>query len=400
MVRNGDPLRPIPGRNTVFDPAFRFGLEGRLGDPKRRFAQVLAGKPKVTAVVINHNGADLLWNCLFALQTQTYPLDQIIVVDNASTDASLPFLESNHPNVRILECQENFGFALGCNLGARMAEGDLVVFLHNDTVATPEWVSRMVAAFQEWGPDTGAVASEVHLRKGKGDTDKKNAMNLLSLPLRGFYMDRDLRFAPTGCAFMVSRLLFPEGPFEGDYFLGGEDAQVGFRLQDAHRPVVLARGAKVFHGEGEKPFRLPGWKKEYYAFRNRYLTLLTFYRRTTLLKLTPLLAMDGISQLLIGLFLSPEKFIGTLAGMVWILTHPGWLTKKRAGIQEKRSDEDRAILGMLSGRILDGEGLGARIANLLSLVYCRWAFIPILESMDLPSEGNERKNLENPSKVG
>ena len=260
----------------------------------------------------------------------------------------------------------------------------------------PEWSLRS----RNGGPIPGAVASEVHLRKGKGDTDKKNAMNLLSLPLRGFYMDRDLRFAPTGCAFMVSRLLFPEGPFEGDYFLGGEDAQVGFRLQDAHRPVVLARGAKVFHGEGEKPFRLPGWKKEYYAFRNRYLTLLTFYRRTTLLKLTPLLAMDGISQLLIGLFFSPEKFIGTLAGMVWILTHPGWLTKKRAGIQEKRSDEDRAILGMLSGRILDGEGLGARIANLLSLVYCRWAFIPILESMDLPSEGNERKNLENPSKVG
>ena len=41
--------------------------------------------------------------------------------------------------------------------------------------------------------------------------------------------------------------------------------------------------------------------------------------------------------------------------------------------------------------------MGARVANFLSLVYCRLAFIPVLESADLPFEGKTPKNLENPS---
>jgi len=395
-----EPTPPVQKRKLTFPVSPRPLPEPKLGEPKRRFALALAGRPKVTAVVVNHNGADLLWNCLFALRTQTYPLDQIIVVDNASTDASLTFLESNYPKVRILECQENFGYALGCNLGSRMALGDLVVFLHNDTVATPEWISRMVDTFREWGPEMGAVTSEVHARKGKDDPERENALNLLGLPLRAFFMDRDIRFFPAGCAFMVPRYLFPEGPFEGDYFLGGEDAQLGFRIQDGKRQVVAARGAKVFHGEGDKPFRLPGWRKEYFLFRNRYLTLLTFYHGDTLLKLTPLLAVDCFFNLLRGLFLSPEKLVGTAAAAAWIFFHPGWLRRKRMEIQDKRGEGDGGVLGKLSGRILAGEGAAARFANFLSLVYCRLARIPVLESADLPMNGKSVKNLENQGEVG
>jgi GT2 family glycosyltransferase len=390
---------PVLEKKNNFPPLPELNLAGLIGEPKRRFARALSGRPTVTAVVINHNGADLLWNCLFALRTQTYPLDQIIVVDNDSTDSSLTFLEANYPQVRILECQENFGYALGCNLGARMAEGDLVVFLHNDTVATPEWISRMVETFREWGPDTGAVTSEVHARKGKGDPDRENAMNLLGLPLRGFYMDRDLRFFPAGCAFMIPRYLFPEGPYEGDYFLGGEDVQLGFRLQDGNHPVVAARGAKVFHGEGEKPFRLPGWKKEYFLFRNRYLTILTFYHGRTLFKLTPLFMADWLFNLLKGLFLSPERLAGMAAAAAWIFSHPGWLRKKRLEILSKRVEGDGYVLGKLSGRVLAGEGGGARVGNFLSLVYCCLARIPVLESADLPPSGKTAKNLENKGEV-
>jgi hypothetical protein len=225
-------------------------------------------------------------------------------------------------------------------------------------------------------------------------------MNLLGLPLRGFYMDRDIRFFPAGCAFMVPRYLFPDGPFEGDYFLGGEDAQLGYRLQDVNKPVVAARGAKVFHGEGEKPFRLPGWKKEFLRFRNRYLTILTFYSGDTLLKLTPLFMADWLFNALKGLCLSPERLVGTAAAAAWIISHPGWLARKRLEIQDKRVAGDGGVLGKLSGRALAGEGGLARFANFLSLVYCRLARIPVLESTDIPSDGKTPKNLENQGEVG
>ncbi len=370
------PLRDVGGFGFPFRRGF-FGLSDESG---RRFARALAGNPKVSVVVVNHNGADLLWNCLFSLRTQKYPLEQIIVVDNASTDASLSFVEANYPQAQILECQENFGYAQGCNLGARVAKGDLLAFLHNDMVATPDWISRMVETFREWGPGTGAVTSEVVRKKGKGDADQRNAINLLGLPIRAFYTDIALRFAPSAGAFMVPRHLFPEGPFEGDYFLGGEDTQLGFRFQDALQPVVFAKGAKVFHGETESAARLPGWKKEYYSFRNRYLTLLTFYRWETLVKLSPLMAVEGLFCLVKGLLFSPEKLVGTLLGIGWIGFHPGWLNKTRLEIQKKRQGGDDRVLALLSGRMGEDEGKGVRIANFLSLVYCRLVQLPILES--------------------
>ena len=308
-----------------------------FGEPKSRFARALAGRPKVTAVVINHNGADLLWNCLFALQTQTYPLDQIIVVDNASTDASLPFLESNHPQVRILECQENFGYALGCNLGARMAEGDLVVFLHNDTVATPEWISRMVETFREWGPDTGSGDfGGSRSRKGRADPDKGKRHEPAGPSLAGVLHGQGLEVLSRRVRLHGSPTIFsPRGPLRRLFPGRGGCPGSGLGSGSGH-PVVAARGAKVFHGEGEKPFRLPGWKKEYFPFRNRYLTLLTFYRGDTLFKLAPSIG-GGLAVQLLRDFCFPRKdWPGWRPRLIWIFSHPGWLRRKRSEIQEKR----------------------------------------------------------------
>ncbi|HJT24857.1 MAG TPA: glycosyltransferase, partial [bacterium] len=88
--------------------------------------------PRVSVVIVNHNGVDALWNCLFALRTQTYPPYEIILVDNASQDASVSFVKSNYPQVQVLECQENFGPAMGRNLGIKTATGHLVVLLDAD----------------------------------------------------------------------------------------------------------------------------------------------------------------------------------------------------------------------------------------------------------------------------
>src|ERR1039458_2680671 len=94
-------------------------------------------RPRVSVVVVNHDGVDFLWHCLFALKTQTYLPYEIILVDNASQDTSVSFVKANYPQVKVMECQENFGFAMGSNLGAKYATGDLVALLNNDAVVTP-----------------------------------------------------------------------------------------------------------------------------------------------------------------------------------------------------------------------------------------------------------------------
>src|SRR6185369_9622118 len=100
--------------------------------------------PRVSVVIVNMDGVDDLWHCLFALRTQTRPPEEILVVDNQSTDTSVSFVRANYPEVRILECQEDFGYAMAANLGCRAALGGLVVLLENSAVPTPDWLSRMV----------------------------------------------------------------------------------------------------------------------------------------------------------------------------------------------------------------------------------------------------------------
>ena len=71
---------------------------------------------KVAVVILNWNGVDLLKKFLPTL-VQFSPQAELYVIDNASTDASLVFLEKNYPLIHTVPLAENFGFAKGYNEG-------------------------------------------------------------------------------------------------------------------------------------------------------------------------------------------------------------------------------------------------------------------------------------------
>ena len=79
--------------------------------------------PKVTVVIVNWNGERLLEPCLSTLLVQTVVPDEIILVDNASTDASLEIVRC-FPSVRLLAQEANLGFARGNNLACAAAAID------------------------------------------------------------------------------------------------------------------------------------------------------------------------------------------------------------------------------------------------------------------------------------
>ncbi len=337
--------------------------------------------PKVSVVIVNHNGADALWNCLFALKTQTFRPDEIILVDNASTDGSVPFVRQNYPQVDILECQENFGYAMGCNLGAKCATGDVIALLNNDTVVTPEWLGRMVQTLKDGWPEVGAVASEVKpLQETQGSTqENNNVLNFLGRPARGFMEREEQVFYPEGCALAYVRLLAPEGPFDDDYFLYHEDIYLGWKLRLGGLQVIKALDAKVFHQGGGTMAGFPGWRAVYYDHRNRWLNLSLFLERGNLIKIFPWAAMELAALLVRGLFTSPELFLGVSAGFIWILTRAGAIARKRSVLQERRKIEDQEIMCYISGRVVRDGAWFSRFLNFVSLTYCRVVGLPVME---------------------
>jgi len=89
---------------------------------------------KISLIIPHWNGIDVLSECLDSLAQTEYSNFEIIVVDNASTDGSPDWVSLNFPQIKLIENNQNYGYAGRCNRGAKVASGDYLVFLNNDTV--------------------------------------------------------------------------------------------------------------------------------------------------------------------------------------------------------------------------------------------------------------------------
>lgn len=101
-----------------------------------------------TVIILSWNGKAYLSDCLKSVAAQTRPADQIIVVDNDSSDGSADFVAQNFPQVELIRNTRNVGFAAGNNIGLRAARGDVLVLLNQDTEVRSDWLEKLVAAME------------------------------------------------------------------------------------------------------------------------------------------------------------------------------------------------------------------------------------------------------------
>ncbi len=122
------------------------------------------GRPLVTVIVLNYNGAHLLPLCLEALAAQDLPSGQMAVwvVDNDSRDDSIELLERDYPWATVIRNARNDGFAGGNNVGLRRVETPFVALLNNDAAPAPDWIRRLVEPFgREGGDRLAAVTGKI-----------------------------------------------------------------------------------------------------------------------------------------------------------------------------------------------------------------------------------------------
>jgi GT2 family glycosyltransferase len=117
--------------------------------------------PDLSILIINWNTHDLLANCLEAIQQNQEGLDvEVIVVDNASTDGSQEMVQNRFPDVKLLENQENLGFARANNQGLRKSFGRYIMLLNSDTLLQPGALLAMVS-FMDLHLNVGIVGAEL-----------------------------------------------------------------------------------------------------------------------------------------------------------------------------------------------------------------------------------------------
>lgn len=130
-------------------------------------------EPKVSVVVLTYNNLPFTDACLFSLDAYSdYPNLEIIVVDNASSDGSREYLAAwaaSGRNRKLIQNDDNRGFAAGNNQGLEAATGDVLVLLNNDTYVTPGWVRTMLWHLRRdpaaglVGPVTNNIGNEARI---------------------------------------------------------------------------------------------------------------------------------------------------------------------------------------------------------------------------------------------
>ena len=101
--------------------------------------------PYASIVIPNFNGTEHLETCLASLQQLQYSGGfETIIADNASSDGSVELVKRRFPDVKVVELEENLGFAAACNRGARDAQSGIVAFLNNDMRVEPTWLAALV----------------------------------------------------------------------------------------------------------------------------------------------------------------------------------------------------------------------------------------------------------------
>ena len=219
------------------------------------------------SIVIPHrNGAELLLGAVDALKSAWDPnCDEVIVIDNASTDDSVPRLLAAHPEVAVIRNDCNNGFGRACNQGLRQAKGEFALILNNDARLQPGSLDAFAEFFREHGdvaligPQLMGAAGEMQRSFGwhpdfVSETGLGRRRRPPSLPPQEPFEVETL----VGASLAVRLAAVAEaGGFDEDFFFYFEETEWCRRMSRHGWTIWLLPQVKVIHGKGEstRPLR-------------------------------------------------------------------------------------------------------------------------------------------------
>lgn len=206
-----------------------------------------------SAIIPHWNRRELLETLLPNLRAQTRPFQEIIVVDNGSTDGSAEFAEQN--GARVIRLDKNLGFAAAVNRGIEAARTDWIAILNNDVTLDSNWLATLMDAAEREGADfaSGKVLSAADPTTIDGAFDEVSraacACRCGSGKTDGpiWNTPRRIRIAPMTAALFRKKLFEDLGPLDERFISYMEDTEFGLRCAIAGRTGVYVPLASAKH---------------------------------------------------------------------------------------------------------------------------------------------------------
>lgn len=258
---------------------------------------------QVCVIIVNYNSGSYLSECLDALKEQSFKAFEVIIIDNHSSDSSLPESEE-YPELEltIIRNNKNKGFAEANNQAALITKAPLLAFLNPDAFPESDWLeclynhSVQYPEFSMFG-STQICADNHDKLDGTGDF-----YHILGIPLRGNYLNTRENlpetgevFAPCAAAALIRTSSFNSAKgFDTNFFCYCEDIDLAFRLRLLGERCLQVKDAIVYH-KGSAITGLASDFSIYHGTRNR---LWLFIKNMPLILLIPLLPLHFTLQLL------------------------------------------------------------------------------------------------------
>lgn len=305
---------------------------------------------RVTAVVLAYRDQPFLEDCLKRILASRDVDVDVVLVDNGCTHPDLAPL-ADTPSITLLRPGANTGFTGGCNLAARHAGGDVLVFINSDALVEPDALAELTAVATR--DEVGMACASLRLEQEPELLNSAgNPVHVLGLSWAGSFgepaaahaEERDIASA-SGAALAIRREVWEAlGGFTEEFFAYCEDADLSLRAWQRGWQVRFAPRAVVMHHyEANR-----NAAKFYLLERNRLAMLFTLYEgRTLRLVALPLLALE-IAMLVVstaGRWL-PAK----LKGYRWLWRNRKWIRTRRAEVQAVRTVPDRELAHLLTAR--------------------------------------------------
>ena len=328
----------------------------------------------LSVVIVSWNDGEALERTLPALVAELADHDEILVVDNGSTDGTPDLVRRVAPKARLLEQGENNGFAPAVNAGGEAATGDLLIILNPDAAPRPGFadaIRRPATDGRGWGAWMGLVTAE----EGKVVNSTGGVIHFTGIAWAGGAGDpvpehlepAEVPFVSGACLVVPVETWRRVGGFPPEYFLYHEDVDVSMRLRLQGEVLGIEPAAVVDH---DYEFGRRG-QKMYLLERNRLSTVLRTYPG-------PVLAVTTPGLLLTELALWPVSIAGgwgrlKLTANRDLLRALPRLLRERRQIQRDRTVSSREFAAHLSAE-LDSAYLGrfARFAPLNWALRAYW----------------------------
>lgn len=241
----------------------------------------------VAAVVVSYNRVDLLRTCLTALQDQAGALDEVILVENGSTDGSPAMVRSEFPDVFVFETGSNIGGAGGFAWGLELAISrghDAAWLMDDDAEPLPHSLPPLVAAMQGGNGRTRPAFATSLVVNAQGETNEGHlpdvsadpARQLLAAELGGIAVDSA---SFVGVLIDLVRARRQPLPY-ADFFIWLDDAEYTRRLS-AEGLGVLLPASRILHPEKKNQADM-GARLFYYVRNSIWLVKVSAGRRSPL----------------------------------------------------------------------------------------------------------------------